>query len=100
MIFFFGFPSLGMLQEEHSCSHGQQASLCYQATPPYCVTLYNSQSKQECWKVCACMCIYVCVYCMCVCIREMRERQITSQMDAEESLFDSLMTFAFAYGKR
>lgn len=26
-----------MLQEERSCSHGQRASLCYQATPPYCV---------------------------------------------------------------
>ncbi len=45
---FLLFPSLGMLQEEHSCSYGQQALLCYQATPPYCVTLYNSQSKQEC----------------------------------------------------
>ncbi len=92
-LIFLLFPSLGMLQEEHSCSYGQQALLCYQATPPYCVTLYNSQSKQECWIVCVCVCAR-----MYVCIRETGERQKTSQLDAEESLFESLMIFAL--GKR
>lgn len=70
-----------MLQEEHSCSHGQQASLCYQATPPYCVTLYNSQSKQECWNTSVRMCVQVRV-------REKRERET----DADKTL-ESLIIY-------
>ncbi len=55
-------------------------------------TLKASKSVES---VCVCVCVCARMY---VCIRETRERQKTSQLDAEESLFESLMIFAL--GKR